>query len=112
MSEAELTAMEKARSAGNATRITRARDARWDELKQAVEAAVKEGQAVMDMQEQRSVEEFNNDSEYSKMLVGAVQVRVLPLCAWHVQAGAVTDANEISSPHRCCWFQGFWSGAC
>ena len=69
MSEAELAAMAKARSAGNA---------RWDELKKAVEGAVKEGQILMQNQERRSVEEFNDDSEYSKMLQEAVQVRALP----------------------------------
>ena len=72
MSEAELTAMERARSAG---------DARWDDLKQAVEAAVAEGRVFMKMQVERSVEEFNNDTEYSKMLHEAVQVRTLPLPA-------------------------------
>ena len=66
MSEADLTAMENARSAG---------DARWDELKQAVEAAVEEGRVFMERQALRSVEEFNDDSEYSKMLHEAVQVR-------------------------------------
>ena len=83
--------MEKARSAG---------DARWDDLKQAVEAAMEEGQAVMDMQERRSVEEFNDDSEYSKMLHGAVQVRALPLPAWLVEAGADTDALSKMDPRR------------
>ena len=72
MSEAELTVMEKAVSAG---------DARWEELKEAVEAAVEEGRALMRMQEARSVEEFNDDSEYSKMLQDAVQVRALPTIA-------------------------------
>jgi len=81
MSEAELTAMEKARSAVDAARITRAGDARWAELKQAVEAAVEEGRFFMKEQERRSVEEFNNDSEYSKMLHEAVKVRALPLPA-------------------------------
>ena len=70
MSEAELTVMEKAASAG---------DARWEELKEAVEAAVQQGRALMQMQEARSVEEFNDDSEYSKMLHDAVQVRALTL---------------------------------
>ena len=72
MSEAELTVMAKVGSAG---------DARWDELKEAVEAAVQEGRALMEMQRARSVEEFNNDSEYSKMLQDAVQVRALPTIA-------------------------------
>ena len=69
MSEAELTVMEKAVSAS---------DVRWDELKEAVEAAVEQGRVLMEMQEARSVEEFNDDSEYSKMLQEAVQVRALP----------------------------------
>jgi len=80
MSEAELTVMEKAGSA---------RDVRWDELKEAVEAAVEEGRALMDMQERRSVEGFNDDSEYSKMLHDAVQVRALPLSAWRVERGHI-----------------------
>ena len=65
MLEAELTVMEKAGFA---------RDARWDELKEAVEAAVEEGRVLMEKQEQRSLEEFNDDSEYFKMLQEAVQV--------------------------------------
>ena len=89
MSEAELSAMERARSAG---------DAKWYELKEAVEAAVKEGQAVMDMQERRSVEDFNNDSNYSELLHEAVQVRALPLPAWLVEAGADTDATSNDWP--------------
>ena len=68
MSEAEFTVMGKARSAGNV---------RWDELKEAVAAAVEEGRILMDTQARRSVEEFNDDTEYSKMLQEAVQVRVL-----------------------------------
>jgi hypothetical protein len=94
MSEAELTVMEKARSSCDAARTTRARDVRWDELKQAVEAAVQAGQDVMDMQERRSVEEFNDDSEYSKMLLGAVQVRAQPLPACLVGAGVDIDATS------------------
>jgi hypothetical protein len=77
MSEADLTAMEKARSAG---------DAKWNDLKQAVEAAVEEGRVFMERQALRSVEEFNNDTEYSKMLNEAVQVRALPLPAWLAEA--------------------------
>ena len=53
-----------------------ARDARWDELKQAVEAAVEEGRAFMEKQAGCSVEDFNNDSNY-KLLHEAVQVRAL-----------------------------------
>ncbi|KAJ1483653.1 hypothetical protein T484DRAFT_1799601 [Baffinella frigidus] len=68
MSEAELAAMAKAGSAG---------DARWDELKKAVEEAVEEGRILMQNQERRSVEEFNDDSKYSKMLQDAVQVKVM-----------------------------------
>ena len=78
MSEAEFTVMKKARSAGNV---------RWDELKEAVAAAVEEGRVLMDTQARRSVEEFNDDSEYSKMLHEAVKVRALPLSAWLVVAG-------------------------
>jgi hypothetical protein len=69
MSEAELTVVEKAGSAG---------DAKREELEEAVEWAVKEGRGLMDRQEGRSVDEFNDDSEYSKMLQEAVQVRALP----------------------------------
>jgi hypothetical protein len=85
MSEADLTAMEKARSAG---------DARWDELKQAVEAAVGEGRICMERQALRSVDKFNDDSEYSQMLHEAVKVRTLPLPAWLAQAGADTDTTN------------------
>ena len=89
MSEAELTAIEEARSAG---------DARWDELKQAVEAAVEEGRAVMKKQAGWSVEDFNNDSKYSKMLHEAVQVKALPLPVCLVEAGANIDATSINWP--------------
>ena len=54
MSEVELTVTDKAGTAD---------DARWEELKEAVEAAVDEGRDLMEMQEGRSVEEFNDDSE-------------------------------------------------
>ena len=81
--------MEKARSAD---------DARWDDLKQAVEAAVEEGRVFMERQALRSVEEFNNDTEYSKMLHEAVQVRALPLLAWLVQPKADTDATNSNQP--------------
>jgi len=92
MSEAELTVMEKAGSP---------RDVRWDELKEAVEAAVGEGRDLMDMQERRSVEEFNDDSEYSKILQDAVRVRALPLPAWLVQAGVDIDPTRKMGPRSC-----------
>ena len=82
MSEADLTAMEKARSAD---------DARWDDLKQAVEAAVGEGRAVMKKQAGWSVEDFNDDSNYSKLLQEAVLVRALPFPVWLVEGGVDTD---------------------
>ena len=85
MSEADLTAIEKARSAG---------DARWDELKQAVETAVEEGRAVMKKQAGWSVEDFNDDSNYSKLLQEAVLVRALTLPAWLVQAETDTDTTN------------------
>ena len=84
MAEAELAVMEKAGSAG---------DASLSVLKEAVEAAVEEGRALMEMQARRSVAEFNDDSEYSKMLHEAVQVRALPLAAQLVEAGADSDAT-------------------
>ena len=70
MSEAELTVMAKVGSAG---------EERREELEEAVEGAVEEGRSLMERQEGRSVDEFNDDSEYSKMLQEAVQVRALPL---------------------------------
>jgi hypothetical protein len=72
MSEAELTVMAKVGSAG---------EERRKELEEAVERAVEEGRSLMERQEGRSVDEFNDDSEYSKMLQEAVQVRALPLPA-------------------------------
>ena len=85
--------MEKARSAG---------DVRWDELKQAVEAAVEEGRVFMERQALRSVEEFNNDTEYSKMLHEAVQVRALPLPTWLADAKLTQIRRAITSLHRSC----------
>ena len=75
MSEAELTVMAKVGSAG---------EERREELEEAVERAVEEGRVLMDQQEARSVEEFNDDSKYSKMLQAAVQVRALQ---FPIQAG-------------------------
>ena len=72
MSEAELTVMAKVGSAG---------EERREELEEAVEGAVEEGRSLMERQEGRSVDEFNDDSAYSKMLHEAVQVRALPLPA-------------------------------
>ena len=69
MSEAERTVMAKAGAA---------RDARWDELTQAVDWAVEEGRVLLRMQERCSVDEFNDDSKYSEMLHEAVQVRTPP----------------------------------
>ncbi|KAJ1470705.1 hypothetical protein T484DRAFT_1846773 [Baffinella frigidus] len=47
------------------------------ELEEAVEAAVEEGWVLMASQEERSVEDFNDDNEYSKMLEESVQVKVM-----------------------------------
>jgi len=70
MSEAELSVMAKMGSAG---------EERREELVEAVEMVVEEGRILVERQEGRSVDEFNDDSEYSKMLQAAVQVRALPL---------------------------------
>ena len=97
MSEAELTVMEKAVSAG---------DARWDELKEAVKAAVEEGRVLMERQALRSVAEFNNDSTYSKMLQAAVQVRALQ---FSMQEGGHRCEKLLilrAAFRRCCWLHG------
>ena len=93
MSEADLTAMEKARSVG---------DAKWVELKQAVEAAVEEGRVFMERQALRSVEEFNNDSEYSKILHEAVQVRTLHCPHGLFRRGLTQMRRKAASPQRSC----------
>ena len=91
MSEAQLRVVEESGSAG---------DAKQMELEEAVERAVEEGRLLLEMQEWRSVEEFNDDSEYSKMLHEAVQVRTLPLPAWPVGAGGRGQScgEQIESP--------------
>ena len=70
MSEAERTVMAEVGAGGDARRV---------ELVEAVQGAVEQGWVLMKKQAERSVEEFNDDSEYSKMLQEAVQVRALPL---------------------------------
>ena len=92
MSEAEFTVMEKVGSASGS---------RLEELKEAVERAVEEGRVLMDTQERRSLEQFNDDSEYSKMLHEAVQVRTLPF------VDKVVMSN--TDPRRCCWLCGIVS---
>ena len=97
MSEAELAAMVKVGSAV---------DTRWDELKKAVEGAVQEGRILMQNQERRSVEEFNDDSEYSKMLQEAVKVRALSCTAlWLRQGGRDKVAKSKTDPCRCLWLR-------
>ena len=124
MSEAELTVTEKAVSAGEAKlrseakltaaekaigKLQSAGDARWEEVTGAVEAAVEEGRALMGIQEARSADDFNDDSEYSKMLHDAVQVRALPLPAWLVEAKADIDATSKTEPRCWCWLCGMVS---
>ena len=94
MSEAELAVVEKVGAAGGANR---------EDLEAAVEAAVKEGRDLMEHQEQRSVEEFNNDTEYSKMLHDAVQVRALPRIAPHclVRGGQAKLRRAATESPRC-----------
>jgi hypothetical protein len=105
MSEAELTVMAKVGSAG---------EERREELEEAVERAVEEGRSLMARQEGRSVDEFNDDSEYSKMLQEAVQVRALPLPAG--SEGGRQSCDEQQQNHAAAvgcvgWSRGVGAGA-
>ena len=99
MSEAERTVKEKAQAVGDARRV---------ELEEAVQGAVEQGWVLMNKQAERSVEEFNDDSEYSKMLQEAVQVRALPL-----PGNKVAIAERIPAGAVGCvgWSRGVGSGA-
>ena len=80
MSEAQRTVMEKVGSNMK--------------LKEAVEGVVQEGRAMMKRHKGRSVEELNDDSEYSNTLHEAVQVRALPFPQFRVEAESGTSCDQ------------------